>query len=555
MRLLREHAYFLVPCAVIVLLALPVIGYLLPSCDSMLDDDSQPLTALKFFKEKGQSYHKYPPLPNLLLAPGYGVSIAYWWATGGFSSPSGDFPYGFGAPLRQLSALILQGRLLFLALNLALLCVFAAQLRRVIPERWAIFAAVLAGIATNYPAIYAMPNTRPDGLMASFIALSLIPYLSIFSSGLTPARGAILSIFAVLAISTKEMAGPVYVLPYLALAIWGYRASRASAAARANYWRSAGASLATGIGAYALLNVALQPGIWLVRMRHWLGGSGADSAAWGGLGFGDTNFFDLLGRAARCLIDNLGPGGSAIAIIALAALFARPTALALWMALPFASAMLGLLAMGYTADRFYTAAVICLVPMIAAGLARLGAWCVRGGARIACGAALALLLAANVHHAAFAWIDLPGRFDAASERHILEHVPPASRINIASLDPRVPNKSRLELVHGRPLDTRSLQEIADSRANLPEWIYISFGLREFIADCRHSPARAAMLRAEKGFDYERWVALDGLAGLGYERVANILPAVPSWYPYRGMPHVRVWQVEQRLEAWRLAAPR
>jgi hypothetical protein len=113
-------------------------------------------------------------------------------------------------------------------------------------------------------------------------------------------------------------------LPYIGLG-WAIAAVREHPSRRESLVRAAAWTLASGVIAYLLLNIVYAPATWLVRMQHWLAGSGADSAVWGGLGSGsmsEAGFLILLGET---LLNNLGPGGSLVtgfAVIAL--LWIRP---------------------------------------------------------------------------------------------------------------------------------------------------------------------------------------------------------------------------------------
>ena len=49
------------------------------------------MRAVKFLHSRGHPYHKYGPVPNLVLAPGYAAFMAHWTLTGVFTSPSDSF--------------------------------------------------------------------------------------------------------------------------------------------------------------------------------------------------------------------------------------------------------------------------------------------------------------------------------------------------------------------------------------------------------------------------------------------------------------------------------
>src|SRR4051812_24781619 len=175
--MIRRFAHIWIPCLVILILAAPSVTFMLPACEDYLDEIYQPLQALKFFKTHGTAFHKYGPLPNFLLAPGYGTSLAFWKATGSFAKPSENFPYGFKRPFEQMGFLILQGRVLFLLLGIGCFAYLAHTLRLVTTNRLAIAFAFLLCIATNYILVYSLPNPKPDAPMLAFAAAALAVYI------------------------------------------------------------------------------------------------------------------------------------------------------------------------------------------------------------------------------------------------------------------------------------------------------------------------------------------------------------------------------------------
>lgn len=78
-----------------------------PYCN--LGESYQPRRILAFFNSPGQRFHKYGVMPNVLLAPGYALSLGYWNLQGSFADLSEDFPYRFKNPLEQIGFLILLG--------------------------------------------------------------------------------------------------------------------------------------------------------------------------------------------------------------------------------------------------------------------------------------------------------------------------------------------------------------------------------------------------------------------------------------------------------------
>jgi hypothetical protein len=523
-----RNAYVLLPSLLYIVLLTPVVAYQLPAYESHLGETYQPLRALKFFKSKGDSYHKYGPMPNYLLAPGYGVSLGYWYATGSFKSPSDDFPYGFQNPLRQLTILIAQGRILFSMMGVIAFAILAVVLRRVGVNRWPIAIAPMVCLVTNVPVLHNLPSARPDSPMLTFVALALALYLWILHRGLTPWRGFWLSVFAVCAISSKELAGPLFVFPYMALIWMGWRESRDDAATRGRYVYGLGAALITGPVLYLLLNVVYAPSTWLKRMEFWVGGAGADDAVWGS----EASFADHLSGVAIRLWSNFGPAGVVVVVVAVALLLLHRPKHWLAYALPILSVMLlGLLPMGYSADRFYTIAALSAVPVVALGL---DAGMKTVASRKVLLALSIFCIVVNVHYATFAWISLSQSSEVLREKHAQANVKEGERINLLTLAPRVEGKSRLEWM-GFDLDPRPIHEISADAEGRPDWIYVNAGTLGFIEDSAQFPARAEMLKEESGFDIETW---PGMEGAGYRLAESLNPTTPGWFPYTFMHAVR-----------------
>src|SRR5262249_32645171 len=143
----RQRMPWLVPCCLILAYTSPLLLFQLPNYESVIGEEYQPIKTLKFMATRGQAYEKWGPLENLLLAPGYAATIAYWAARGTFHDPSSTFPYGFRDPIHQLSWLILQGRLVYLLT--ACLCIrwLARKLLRLGATPVAVLGALLFCVA------------------------------------------------------------------------------------------------------------------------------------------------------------------------------------------------------------------------------------------------------------------------------------------------------------------------------------------------------------------------------------------------------------------------
>jgi hypothetical protein len=505
----------------------PFVPFLLPATQDSLGEIYQPLQALKFFATRGTTFHPYGPAPNFVLAPVYGPTLAYWYATGSLSKPSDDFPYGFSDPVRQLGILIFEHRLVLLMLGLAAFCFLGYRLELVTNRSWARALAMIFCVATSYPILVVIPTGRPDSLMLTCLAAALGVYLAIVYQGLTPARAFWLSTFAVLSISSKEITAFVFVPSYLGLAWTGWWQTRDSPGERRGFLRSLAIGLLTGVLGYALMNIVYAPHNWWRRMEHWLAGPGLAPEVWGA-----TSRLEQVHRFAIDLMTNLGPGGTVVVAVAIGATLAgRPRHLFL-LSLPPVGALWGYLQVRYGGERFLTPLTICLVPLVAAGLGQLLSWPRRPILRAV--TALTLILAAitNVLFAGWCWIDLYSQPDYALERYARAHVPTDRTMTTLSFWPVHPGSTRLEWL-GYAYDGRPYQEWTRDPSGMPDVVFITQGSRGFLNDMKRYPERARLFGKVSGFDFQTYQSLEEL---GYRLADRIVPAsAPSWFPTSWMP--------------------
>lgn len=541
-RWIAQQVHLVIPLLVLVVLAAPSITFLLPATQDYLGEIYQPIQALKFFKTTGQQFHKYGPAPNFVLAPGYGATLAYWKLTGSFGTPSDKFPYGFARPFEQMGFLILQSRVIFLLIAVIGLGYLAHTMHAVTGNRWAVGFALLFCAATNYAMVDQLPSPRPDSGMIGFSALALAVYARMLFVGLSVRRGAWFAVWAVLAISSKELAAPMFVMPFLALIFIAWREGDRNPGGRRAARRTIRWSFVTGVVAYALLNIVYAPGTWMRRMDYWLRGPGIDADVWG---HGGGPIGRIIGFA-QCMLDNHGPGGSLIVPVALAAfLIARPPR-SIMLLLPAVSVtLLGLAKIAYPADRFYTILCLALFLPVAVGL---DALIRRPGARPATIAALVVLTIANVWFASFTLFHNDAIFESAAERHALAQNKRAAKYYLFSDHPHIPGSTRLEHL-GLAHESRPIQQLAAQRSDLPEWVYATRGKLQFLADARKLPGRAAMIKQDSGFDIEVWT---GMQALGYRHQETITPHVPEWFPFHWMPAIKRWKTMEAVEVYRLA---
>lgn len=537
------------PILVCVILSAPFIWFLTPSYEPLFADEYQPLKALKFFKSFGQDYHKWGPLTNFLLAPGYAISLGWWYLKGTFSNPTEHFPYGFSEKhaIWQMSILIVQGRALFLAMFAVALGVFGRALHRVCDNKAVIFLTLMSLLAANPAGTQLYADTKPDGPATALILLGLAVYIGIWRDGLTFKRGAWCSLWVVLATTGKELAAMAFIFPYAWMMLNDIAARRKSGESFAGAIKPSAWIVAFGTCLYLALNVVYAPKTWLKRIEFWTTGAGKDSAVWGGgLQTGESTMVDYARTCADTLFNNIGVAGCVVlAIAALALIVYRPRGWVV-MTLPTISIFaLGLLPMGYVEDRFYVLACPALALPAVLGLGEL-ALRLRSAAAMNWFAGLGAVM--SCWFGLLAWHFYAWHFEVIVERYLPTHVAKDEVVNEGATFDGVPHKTRLEYL-GYNVDVRSLGHIMQSPEHeRPDVIVISRGRLLWVLDALKYPKRAAMMERESGFDVQQWRG--GMEGMGYMRVAIEEPRLPAWLPFGWVPAVKDWDLRNAMLVYR-----
>ncbi len=537
----RRSGYLIVPCLAAGLLAAPLVGHGLPDFESHLGEEYQPLKALKFFHSRGQEFHKWGPADNFLYAPGYALSLLYWKHQGTFGPASKSFPYGFHRPLQQLTALILQSRILLVCFVLLSLALLGANLVAAGFSRLATFFALFLCAASNPVLVWQAVILKGDGPMIAFSSLALGTYVVIVRRGITIVRALWLATFIAWAVTSKELAVSLFALPCLGLAFEGFRRSH-SPELRSRIRRAVVVGLVTLVGWYALLNVIYAPSTWLRRMHYLTVGN--DLAIWGAP---NRSASDYAREIIQALTNNLGPGGMLAAAASIALLLALRPRGSWSLALPFASfVLLGLLPAGYVPDRFALPAALGLVSLVACAVdalrQRIPSWSRRSSI------ALVVLTAVNLLYANIAWLALRSRPEDLIEAYVQANLPTDELFSIFSFWPRIPGKSRLEIL-GYRLDPRPIAEVVGKANDLPKTVLIDNDLQRWIEDFTRRPQRAAMVAEETGFRAADW---ESFKALGYRLTDRLSSRLPGWYPFVWIPlaaesNARTVLVYRRLE--------
>ncbi len=520
----RGSAYLILPCLTAALFAAPLVVHGLPDYESHLGEEYQPLKALKFFHSRGREFHKWGPADNFLYAPGYALSLLYWEHKGTFGPARKSFPYGFHQPLQQLTVLILQSRILLVSFVLLSLGLLGANLVAAGFSRLATFFGLFLCAASNPVLVWQAVILKGDGPMIAFSSLALGTYVVILQRGITIVRALWLATFIAWAVTSKELAVPLFALPCLGLAFEGFRRSH-TPELRSTIRRAAVVGLVALVGWYGLLNVIYAPSTWLRRMHHLTVGN--DPAIWGAP---NRSASDYALEIIQAVSNNLGPGGVIATAASIALLLAlRPKGSWSW-ALPFASfVLLGLLPVGYVPDRFALPAALGLVPLVACAIdvlrQRIPTWSRR------LSIALAVLCAVNLFYANIAWLRLRSRPEDLIETYVQANLPRDELFSVFSLWPRIPGKSRLETL-GYNLDSRPIGAVIQKQGELPKTVFVDNDLKRWIEDFNRTPKRAAMVAEETGFQAADW---ESFKALGYRLTDRLSSPLPGWYPFGWMP--------------------
>jgi hypothetical protein len=515
--------FVVVPCALLVLFAWPLVWHQIPNNFDTLDESFEPIKTLKFFHSKGRAFHKWGPMPNLVYAPVYAPWMAYWYLHGDLGKLSTDYPYGFKRPFEQQGTLIVTARLAGLVVAVVFTLLYGMALVRFTGQRVPVFLALTLCVATSPELGYAFVATKPDGLMLAFLAGSMAVYTEILAGGLTRWRGFLLSLLAVFSISCKELTAPLYLFLYAGLAVWGVAREGAKPGARRRFLIDYSVTVAVGVVAYLLLNVVYAPATWRLRMHEWLWGAGKDPAVWAPPGYTWPAYLrDTLGAMLR----NLGIGGTAIVAIALAISLVAPvknmTRLVLWLpALGFLTAVI--LTAGYMPTYFLSPLNVALVLPVAASLASLQT----SGylrTRVRRGFAVTLVVLLCLVNA---WLARSIAIRAAlapsclMEDYCVRHLDRRELIHTANLWVRQRGADRLSYL-GFNIDDRPLGELMDPAQPRPSVVLINQALQGWLDDFKRRPARDAMMAAS-GYSYQ---AFPGLKALGYRQAAVVEPEIP-----------------------------
>jgi len=212
----------------------------------------------------------YPLFHYFVLAAAYVPYLGYLVLTGGLSSPSSAFPYGFEDPEGALTLLAVLGRLVTLLMGAGtVVCVYLAG--RI---AWNVRAGLLSAalLLMSTPMVYYSRTGNLDVPVLFWTAVGLTVMALVFRDGLSVRNGAALGSAAALAVATKDQAYGAWVPALLLVGIIHFRRSRSTTGGeKGRWWRPASAVVVGGMATYLIANgVLFAPGRFAAHVRFLL---------------------------------------------------------------------------------------------------------------------------------------------------------------------------------------------------------------------------------------------------------------------------------------------
>ncbi|MEO8201608.1 MAG: glycosyltransferase family 39 protein, partial [Gemmatimonadota bacterium] len=153
-------------------------------------------------------YFAYPLFHYLILGLVYAPYMAFLWLTGGLTSPTAAYPYGFADPVTALAALAFLGRLVSVLMGMGtVVCTYLAA-RTIWDRTTAIIAAVAMMLCG--PLVYYAHAGNLDVPVLFWLSVCVLSAAHIVKFGLTPKRAIGFGVLAAIAVATKDQAyGPL----------------------------------------------------------------------------------------------------------------------------------------------------------------------------------------------------------------------------------------------------------------------------------------------------------------------------------------------------------
>jgi len=247
-----------------------------------------------------------------------GPFLLWTWLTGGLIEPRNVYPFGLVDPVASLRAMTIVGRIPSVLAGAGVVTASAWAGSHL----WGTAAGLLAGlfVALQYSMGYYSRTANVDVPALLWISLGMCVFCAILRDRWTMRRGLRFSLFAALAVATKDASYAAFVFPSVALAWWNCRGPHPSQ----EQGRNKEILIATGTaaGAYVLAcGVLLHPGRYLDHLRFISHGS--PSAAYFSVPATLAGYSEITVKSGLHILDIMGFPMLLLAVYGLAASFRR----------------------------------------------------------------------------------------------------------------------------------------------------------------------------------------------------------------------------------------
>lgn len=145
---------------------------------------------------------QYPLFHYFVQAAFVAPYLGLLWATGGFSQPSVEYPFGLSNPLQSLALMTLLARLASLLMAAGVIVIGYKTGKTLWGRREGILTAFL--VLLLFPMFYYARTSNVDMAALFWVALGLLIYAEILVDKLTARQAVLLGLFAALAAATKD---------------------------------------------------------------------------------------------------------------------------------------------------------------------------------------------------------------------------------------------------------------------------------------------------------------------------------------------------------------
>jgi hypothetical protein len=518
----RARWLALVPVAIVFAACLMLLWFLLPAAHDILTESYEPTKTLRFFYSHGHKLHKWGPMPGFVFAPIYTALLLFYHLSGQLGRISSVYPFGLADPIHDLGTLILTARLTTLLAALSGVYYLTRTLQRLLGGTVGPVLGVLTSLSTSMVLLETLVDTNPNGLMIAFLLFALANYAVIVLRGFSKTRAIAMAFFYIASLSCKELTSVTFIFPYLsliALAAWGVW--RNTTEGRRNFqivtW-----SCLSALGFYLLINVVYAPSSWVERMRYVFGPL-KDPAIWASP---SQTYASYLLQSLWAVAGSLGWAGVLVLIVSIVGTASYPSWRLLLLWLPFASHItLTVATAGYMPPYFMLPLGPALCLPSAFVLSRI--------IETSKAPKVLQLITFAIVAMVCGWMAFcaTGLYrythtDSLIRSAIVERIPSGSTVNVVNLFSNNGGLPETNIRGNVSLDSRALFEIIGAPvSNRPDYLLVSKEGQAWERDIKTSPARAAVLKSQIGFDYSDFTSYESL---GYELTGEMHPTLPKW---------------------------